>query len=179
MVVLPVLPILLLVLSPESMIHMYANLGAVAQTKAELSHYAGAQWPIQDELRRTPQVDLSLALRYYRSVMALEPRNITAQERIGQIALSQGDYQLAREHLSLAYAIAPQRNAVRLLLGEVTAITGSPDQAVALWQGIAVGKEQTLDERLWWYTSRNAVPEAVLVGDAVARAKEQADYSER
>ena len=52
-----------LALLPASRAAFQANLGTLAQTRAELSRYQWPAWPIQDALRRSPEVDLEPADR--------------------------------------------------------------------------------------------------------------------
>lgn len=119
-----------------------ANLGAVAQTRAELEPYTWPEWPVQDALRRSPEIDLGLAVARYQAALASDPRNATANRRLGQIELSQGAYDAARLRLEMAYAQAPQRHANRYLLGESYAVTGQEAKAADLWRSV--------NSQLWW-----------------------------
>lgn len=127
-----------------------ANLVAVAQTRAELSVYAWPQWALQDQVRRSPAVNLEPALAAYRAALAQDATNVTAHRRLGQIALARGEIALAQQHLVAAYAVAPHDRVVRQLLGETAALAGDLPAAVRLWQGIDLGQDQ-LDIRLAWY----------------------------
>jgi O-antigen ligase len=128
-----------------------ANVGAILQTRAELSVYEWPKWPIQDALRRSSDVDLARAIARYQAALALDPANATANRRLGQIELSQGQYEAAREHLIAAYAAAPGQRATRHLLGESYALTGEPDRATVLWSELDIKRGQ-LAGRAWWYT---------------------------
>jgi predicted Zn-dependent protease len=106
-----------------------ANLGALLQTRAELSAYRWPAYPLQDALRRQapvslPAVDLAPAIARYRAALALDLTNAAANRRLGQIELSQGDYVAAQAHLEAAYRTAPGQQATRQLLGESYAIAG-------------------------------------------------------
>lgn len=147
--VLPLVLVVLPLLLPGSRAAFQANLGAVEQTIAELSEYSWPEVAVQDELRRADGVDLSQAEMRYRAGLALDPDNVTAHARLGQIALARGKMDAAREHLAAAYAAAPARRAVRLLLGEVVALQGDPAQAAALWQGLDFGSGQVELRRYW------------------------------
>jgi O-antigen ligase len=127
-----------------------ANLGAVAQTRAELSVYHWPEWAIQDQVRRNGMVSLAPAISRYDRALTLDPGSVTAHRRLGQIALSLGDYAAAQYHLEAAYAHAPQQRATRQLLGEVYAINGEPEEAARLWQSIDNIHGQ-LEVRRWWY----------------------------
>ena len=127
-----------------------ANLGALAQTRAELSVYRWPAWPIQDALRRSPEVDLEPAIAHYRAALALDPHNVAANRRLGQIELSKGQYDAARQHLETAFENAPGQRATRQMLGESYAIAGDVEQAASLWRTVDVGQGQ-LTARQWWY----------------------------
>ena len=135
-----------------------AQLGAVSQTRAELSVYRWPEWPIQDALRRplagaanaADPVDLGPAIARYRAALALDPANVTANRRLGQIELSRGDYEAARRHLAAAYGAAPDQQVTRQLLGESYALAGDAAGAAALWRTVALGQGQ-LSAREWWY----------------------------
>ena len=119
-------------------------------------------------LRRNNIVDLSQAETLFTQALHLDAQNITAHRRLGQIALSRGDYAGARTHLEAAHHAHPAEAATRRLLGEVYAVTGLTDVAVL------VGRTQdletpTLQTRLWWYTSRGAQTEAQGIRQAIER----------
>ena len=65
----------------------YANLGAVAQTRAELSQYDYNRFdnPSLDQIRQ--REDLSAAEAYFSRALAIDPGQATARTRLAQIAL--------------------------------------------------------------------------------------------
>ena len=101
-----------------------SNLGAVTQTQRELAVYSWPEWPIQDEVRR--QVDLTGSVKLFERALAYDPNNVTANRRLGMIALSLGEYAEALKYLEAAYASTPGDNATRQLLGEAYLVNGSP-----------------------------------------------------
>jgi tetratricopeptide (TPR) repeat protein len=139
-----------LLILPAWRAELQANLGALTQTRAELSVYGWPEWPIQDALRRSSEIDLTPALAHYRAALAQNPANLTANRRLGQIELSLGQYEAARQHLEAAYAVAPEQRATRQLLGESYAVAGEVDQAATLWRSVEMGQSQ-LSLRQWWY----------------------------
>lgn len=145
----PLVTALLLLALPGARGTMQANLGAVDQSARELSLYEWPTWGIQDQLRRSPAVDLSGAIARYTATLALDPDNVTAYRRLGQIALSRGDITAAQEYLTEAYERAPQERATRLMLGEVLALQGQPEQAAELWRTVDTA-EGELKAREWW-----------------------------
>lgn len=145
-----VVAIIIIGLVPSVRASFVANLGALAQTQAELAVYHWPEVPIQDELRRTNQIDLSPAITQYQLALVIDPNNATANRRVGQIEISRGEYVSARQHLQVAFASAPAQRATRQMLGELYAIEGNVDQAIRLWQSIDVSDGQ-LEIRRWWY----------------------------
>jgi tetratricopeptide (TPR) repeat protein len=145
----PVAAIAMLFILPGAQSHWQADLGAVEQSQAELSVYRWPEWPIQDQVRNG-KVNLARALVRYQNALESDPDNVTAHERLGQIYLSQRDYGNALRHLEHAYTVAPQRNAIRLLLGELYALQDRPEVAAELWRTAHNAAEQ-LKIRLWWH----------------------------
>ncbi len=149
--------LLLLALLPPVRAAFQANLAALYQTRVELSAYRWPEYPIQDALRRQvpdapPPVDLSPAIARYRVALALDPYNVTANRRLGQIELSLGEYATARQHLEAAYAAAPWQRPVRQLLAEAYTLTGDPARAAPLWQSVDTTQGQ-VGLRRWWYVN--------------------------
>ena len=142
--------LVLIVLLPGGRAALQANLGAVAQTRAELAVYTWPAWPIQDELRRSPEIDLDPAISRYQAALAENPRNAAANRRLGQIELSRGQYAAARAHLEAAYAAAPQSRATRQMLAESYAIAGDIERAAELLRTVDTNNGQ-IDARLFWY----------------------------
>lgn len=142
--------LILIVLLPGGRAALQANLGAVAQTRAELSAYTWPDWPIQDELRRSPKIDLTRAIARYQASLGENPRNAAANRRLGQIELSRGQYDSARAHLEAAYAAAPQSRATRQMLAESYAIAGDVARAAELLRTVDTSVGQ-IDARVFWY----------------------------
>jgi tetratricopeptide (TPR) repeat protein len=151
--VLPALAVLAVsaaVCLPATRALLHANLGAVTQTRVELSTYHWPEWQIQDAVRRAREASLAAAIGHYHAALALNRADVTANRRLGQIELSLGQYQLARPHLEAAYEAAPERRPTRQLLGEAYAVTGEPERAAALWRTLDLGQGQ-LGQRQGWY----------------------------
>lgn len=145
----PLAAVALLFVLPNARAAWQANLGAVAQSQAELGIYAWPLWPYQDALRRNEAVDLEGAQARYQAALLLDPGNETANRRLGQIALSRGDIQAAKGWLAAAYAASPDNRATRMLLGEVYALQGEVARARALLAGVN-GEQGQFDARRWW-----------------------------
>lgn len=132
----------ILLFLPATRAAWQANLGAVEQTRIELSRY---HWPnprFIDQVRRDSAADLAPAIAHYQAALALNPGQAAANRRLGQIELSLGDYEAARRHLQAAYRTASGQQATRASLGESYAIAGASDEAVKLWR--------TVSNQLWW-----------------------------
>lgn len=140
----------LVVFLPSGRAALQVNLGAVAQTRAELSVYTWPAWSIQDELRRSPAIDLGPAITRYQAALDRDPRNDAANRRLGQIELSRGQYDVARAHLEAAYAAAPRHRATRQMLAESYAIAGEVERAAELMRTVDTSAGQ-IDARVFWY----------------------------
>jgi O-antigen ligase len=141
---------LLLALLPQTRAAFQTNLGALRQTQIELGIYQWPTWPIQDAVRRARATELAPVMARYAAALALDPHNAAANRRLGQIELSLGRTDAARQHLEAAYAAAPGQRATRQLLGELDAIAGDMTAAHALWQTVDMSQGQ-LQLRAWWY----------------------------
>jgi len=110
-----------------------ANLGSVAETRVELAHYHFAD-ALVEFVRR--DADLSAADSYFRQALAADPENVTANQRLAQIALARGQYDDALHHLVAAEARDPQNELTWELLGEAYLGAGKVDEAYAYWSRI-------------------------------------------
>jgi O-antigen ligase len=118
-----------------------ANLGAVRQTRAELREGLG------DDVRATY---LQAAAASYGRALDLEPRNLTANLRLGVLAMDAGRYQEAVSYLQAASEVGPNDPAVRKALGLVYVWVGRLDQAELLLVGVPeIAKE--LNTWGWWW----------------------------
>jgi len=145
-----VLVALIVVLAPPMRALLEANLGALAQTRAELAVYEWPRYSFQDQLRRNQIVNLDEASANFQRALLLDAGNATAHRRLGQIALARGEYAQARQHFESAYARAPQQLATRVLLGELAAFDGDVVRATGLWRDMGTDVNP-LQTRVWWY----------------------------
>jgi O-antigen ligase len=129
---------------------LQANVGATLQTRTELAVYRWPEWAIQDAVRRSATVDLGPAIAAYEAALRSDSDNATANRRLGQIELSQGRYESARDHLLAAYRVAPGQRATRQMLGESYALAGDAETASRLWRTVDLSQDQ-LQLREWWY----------------------------
>lgn len=164
--------VLALAFLPAARAALQANLGAIVQTHRELSVYTWQEWADQDAVRRAATVSLGPAIARYEAALTIYPENVTALRRLGQIALSRGDYDDARRYLEQAHTQAPQQLTIHLLLGEALAVTGDVEQAAALFRSASV-RPSWLDQRQWWYTHIGATQEAAWLADAITLVNHQ------
>ena len=141
----------------------YSNLGSVHQSQAELSLYSWPEWPIQDEVRR--QIDLSVPISEFEEALTFNPRNATANRRLGMIELSLGQYEDALARLEAAYAAEPNATTTRQLLGEALIVNGRLEEGQALWSDVKRDEGQ-LEARVYWYEHIGDVERAAWVRQA-------------
>lgn len=140
---------ILFALAPKRAISVvWANLGAVEQSRIELSNYVWPDDPIQDAVRR--QVDLGLAIGRYEQALDWNGENFTANRRLGQIALSQGDYAQALAYLQVAYRVRPTDGTTQQLLGEAYLLNGQLEAGQAMLQRVN-NQQGQLQIRAFWY----------------------------
>jgi O-antigen ligase len=114
----------------------HANLGAVAQTQAELQVYDPLHFdnPDLDQVRK--QVDLADAqTRLERA--ARWPGHPTARRRLAAIALAQGDYERALALMQVAWDAGRRDAPTRLLYGDALVANGYVAEAARVIAGLA------------------------------------------
>lgn len=114
----------------------YANLGALEQTRQELSRYDPNHLdnPTLDQVRQ--RTDLSAAQADFEKALDYQPANATALERLAMIALARGEYAPALEWTSQAWQAGERGQVTRLLYGDALAANGQPEQAALVLQGL-------------------------------------------
>ncbi|MBI5878840.1 MAG: O-antigen ligase family protein [Chloroflexi bacterium] len=108
----------------------YANLGALAQSRAELAGYRVPD-RLPETLRREAPLDEAIAA--YRQALALDPGNRTANQRMGMIALARGQYDAAMSYIEAAYRRDPANETLRMLMGDAALAAGRADDAYTFW----------------------------------------------
>jgi O-antigen ligase len=144
---------------------IYSNLGAVHQSQTELAVYTWPQWPIQDAVRRA--VDLGRPIGEFERALQLQPRNVTANRRLGMIELSLGDYEGALGHLEAAHDAEPWNEINRRLLGEALIVNGQPQEGAALWDTVS-NEQRQLEARAYWYEQIGDAERAAWIRQAIA-----------
>jgi len=135
----------------------HANLGALAQTRAELSVYDPQNFgdPTIDEARR--RVDTSEAEAHFRVALARVPAQPTASTRLGMLARSRGDYAAARGLLEPLVAAGAADRVTRLLYGDALVANGDVAAAATVVDGLPFARSRLLGQA-WEYQA--------LLGDA-------------
>jgi O-antigen ligase len=122
-----------------------ANLGSVSQTQVELSAY---NFPdtLVEYVRRNK--DLSTSEVYFERALALDPGNVTANQRLAQIALARAEFDTAFDYLEPAYQRDPNNPVTWQLIGAAYLGLGHLDQAYDFWSRLpnAAGK---LESEAW------------------------------
>lgn len=136
----------------------YANLGSVAQTRYELRLY---EWPdsLVEDIRRGcvtvgESCGLNQAAEYYRQALALDPANVTANQRLAEIGIAQGAYNDARTWLERALRREPSNLVTLQLIGDAYLGLGQLDQAYTYWSKVP-GAETKLQGEAWARYEKN------------------------
>jgi O-antigen ligase len=127
----------------------YANLGAVLQTRQELTVYDPLKFDTVslDQVRQN--IDLSEALAAYEQALAIDPSNGIARQRRAQIALSRGEYPAALEDASYLWQAGRLDEITRLTYGDALAANGQPEQAAEAVRGVPWA-EARLQGQAWY-----------------------------
>jgi tetratricopeptide (TPR) repeat protein len=125
-----------------------SNMAAVRQSQLELGLYNWPEWPIQDAVRR--EIDLQPAISRFEKALDIHPNNAAANRRLGQIALSLGEYEAALRHLERAYNSTPWDHASQLLYGEALITNNRIAEGADLWAAVSNAQGQ-LQGRAYWY----------------------------
>ncbi len=126
----------------------YANLGAVYQTRADLSPH------LDDTARQTLRAQ---AVTYFDRALAINPDQPTANYRLGQMALDAQNFDQAITLLARAQARQPDNQAVLKALGLAYVWTGQLDRAESLLRRRNDRAEvaEELGTWSWWWGTQN------------------------
>jgi hypothetical protein len=163
----------------------YANLGAVGQTRAELSQYGWHHYdsPTLNEIRR--DTDLAVAETYFWRALTLAPGQVTARSRLAQIAISRGAYERALEHAEIAWSFGHRDRMTRFALADALIALGRIREGTKVVRELEWAKErlqQQASNRYWVdqdYQCAAYTWRALLILDpdnaGAARAADQAE----
>ncbi|UCC62369.1 MAG: O-antigen ligase family protein [Anaerolineae bacterium] len=120
---------------------VFANLGAVRQAKAELA---------TDLSPETREAYLEDAMADYRHALKLDPHNRTANLRLGNLAVADGQYEEGIAHLAIVWQMAPEDPTARKALGLAYAWVGETDKAAELLRDTKDIVSE-LNTWAWWH----------------------------
>jgi len=114
----------------------YANLGSVAQARAELTRYDPAAFDTLslDMIRQS--TDLSAAEGFFERALAWDGGNLTAHQRLAEIELSRGQYQAALVRTQAMWDAGRRDEISRLLYGDALAANARPQEAAEVIRGL-------------------------------------------
>ncbi len=133
-------------MGPRLLACWYANLGAVAEARVELTMYDQYHFsdPTMDQVRR--QADLGDALASFRRALTLDVTNVTANQRMAAICLARGQYADALQLAQNLWSAGYHDRVTRLLYGDALVANGRIDEAVEVTRGISFARSRLLGE---------------------------------
>ena len=118
----------------------HANLGALSQTRAELTVYDSAHFDrlSLDAVRR--QTSTSAAEAHFARALDADPSNVTATQRLAMLARARGDYSTSLALLERIAALGAADRITRLLLADALVADGQIARAVEVATGLPFAK---------------------------------------
>ena len=144
---LPVLAVLLALLffSKGVKARWYANLGALTLAHGEL-----VDWPHNSWDYEIPAVNLKKARQQSLKALALNANDVTAQYRLGLMALYEQDFTQAVLYLQAAYRARPTHRGIQKALGYSLAWAGKTAVAADILRTIPEAAQELANYRQWW-----------------------------
>ena len=124
-----------------------ANAGSVLLARDELRG-----WPTAHENGAVPSEARVLAAELFSRALALDPGNVSANYRLGLMAIDERDYVRARNPLQTALAEDPGHRGVRKALAYDLTWLGALDEAQPLLEGISEASQELGVYAWWWGT---------------------------
>jgi O-antigen ligase len=145
----------------------YANLGALLQTRQEMSAYKPDRFdsPSLDQFRR--ELNLDDALQAWHRALVFQPDNRTALQRLVQVALSRGEYAQALAYMQSAWDAGRHDQVTRLLYSDALVANGSPEAGAELLAGIPWAAGRLYFQAWYRYWLAEDYPRAVDVYKAI------------
>jgi lipopolysaccharide biosynthesis regulator YciM len=127
----------------------YANLGAVQMSQAELKNFPANQWATSDMVHELKPAESTLqdALQY-------NPRNQTANYRLGLISMLRQDFKTAASNLETAHQEAPNHRGIIKSLGYCYVWLGDMERAQILLDQIPEA-EKEMKVYIWWWETQD------------------------
>jgi hypothetical protein len=140
----------------------YANLGAVYQTRADLS-------PNFDEAAR--EAAASRAVTFFERTLRLDPAHAVANHRLGMMALERQDFEQALSYLQRAYTREPKDQGVIKALGYAYMYTGQLDAAEVRFQEVEFESRLIGELNYWhrWWGKQKREDLAAYAGEMAQR----------
>lgn len=133
---------------------LYANLGAVEQSRVELGAYD------EHRLERTidiirHEVNLDRAIGMFHQAVGFDNGNATARQRLAAIAMSKGAYTDALAHMQSAWAAGHRDSTTRMLLGDAYVANGNPALAAETVKGLPWAVSRLSLQAAFRYAAQN------------------------
>ncbi len=123
----------------------HANLGAVQMAKVELVGFPDSGWAGVNILPQLQQAEASLL-----SALESDPKNLTANHRLGLISMLSGDFRSAATYLEAAHQQRPAHRGITKSLGYAYVWLGELDKAQVVLADISETPDE-LDVYVWWW----------------------------
>jgi putative inorganic carbon (hco3(-)) transporter len=141
----------------------YANLGSIYMSRVELSDFPANRFVKLPEHEYPDQVR-----RYFTHALSLDPKNVTANYRLGLLASQWGDFSTAVDYLDQAFEGNSGHRGIRKALGYNYAWIGEPEAAAQILTGLPEARQE-LETYSWWWGTKNRA-------DLAASSSLAADY---
>lgn len=140
----------------------YVNVGAIYQTRADLS-------PNLDDTAREELITRSAA--YYERALDLNPLQPGANRRLGIMALKRQDFETATVYLERAYSQEPKDQATLKALGYAYLWTGRPGQAHQLFRRVEFQSQLVGELKYWdrWWGTQGRLDLSTYAGKMARR----------
>jgi putative inorganic carbon (HCO3(-)) transporter len=140
----------------------YANLGAVYQTRADLS-------PGLPDATRAENA--TRAVWYFEHALRLNPAQAVANRRLGQMSMEREDFEKAALYLEQAYPHEMANQATLKALGYAYLWSGRLDAAEVLLRQIDAQSElvEELGTWTWWWGTQNRADRAAAAAEMARR----------
>jgi tetratricopeptide (TPR) repeat protein len=140
----------------------YTNLGAVYQTRADLS-------PGMPDATRAENA--ARAVWYFERALSLNPAQAAANRRLGQMSMEREDFEKAALYLEQAYPHEMANQATLKALGYAYLWSGRLDAAEVLLRQIDAQSElvEELGTWTWWWGTQNRADRAAAAAEMARR----------
>jgi len=127
-----------------------ANLGAVEMAKLELINYPCENW-----IEGRSMNSLMCSSNQFQAALAINPRQRTANHRMGLITMDRGDYVSAIKYLETAHQVDPTHPGIRKELGYAYVWSGDFESAYLLISNLPEAASEMEGYRMWWHQQGN------------------------